>query len=251
MSFTSYSIVIKDENSNTLFDGFFQIDSTTSLVIGFYSNNNPNTNILIPTGSIGNLNTSYNYENFNAYIYSINNDPFNNIVYDNVYKDRWLQFDYHGVILSSFPGYSNNQIYSLSSIEMGFEKTSTHGYLALISYSGNVTSINVSFNIQLYVPPTPQTPTNGIYPYLNMQPDSLSKYCQNAYCNNQIIYQKDKRFNTSGNETQISNAMRYSQLVNKRSASLVNNLTGGVSLYNTSSQSIPQQFSSLFKTNYK
>jgi hypothetical protein len=85
-----------------------------------------------------------------------------------------------------------------------------------------------------------------------MKPSSLSKYCQKSYCNSQIIYQKDKRFNTSGNETQISSALRFSQLVrNKTPNPVTNNLTGGVSVYNTYSQSIPKQFSSLFKTTYK
>jgi hypothetical protein len=66
-------------------------------------------------------------------------------------------------------------------------------------------------------------------PYEKMNPSSLYNYCNKANCDKQISYQKDKQFNTSGNITQISNAMRYSQLVNKRTASLVNNLSGGVS----------------------
>jgi len=74
-----------------------------------------------------------------------------------------------------------------------------------------ITPLNMNNNYQLY------EQTNPLY-----------NYCNKANCDKQISYQKDKRFNTSRNITQISNAMRYSQLVNKRTTPLVNNLSGGI-----------------------
>lgn len=44
---------------------------------------------------------------------------------------------------------------------------------------------------------------------------SMNKYCEKAQCIKIQSQKEAKRFNTAGNDTQISKAMRYAQLVRK------------------------------------
>ena len=45
--------------------------------------------------------------------------------------------------------------------------------------------------------------------------NDIAKYCEKAQCIKTQSQKEAKRFNTAGNDTQISKAMRYAQLVRK------------------------------------
>jgi len=85
---------------------------------------------------------------------------------------------------------------------------------------------------------------------MEQQPNNILKYCQQATCNSQIVYQKGKLFNTSGNDIQIPKALRCSQAIRTRShTTVINNICGAVS-NNSTQQNIPKNLVPLFRKYY-
>lgn len=167
MSLSKYLITITCiYTNNILFDGFFEVDSKTSLLVSFFSNSEPNKNILIPTGS-GVTNDNY-YEEFNLYYYEY-------IYYDNALKHDWINFDFNGIILNSLPGYDNIDFISLSSNNIGDELITKLGSLYLF------------FNDTSYIN---YTTINNIRPYVNIIQDRFRFFNKPLFTDNSSTYYK-------------------------------------------------------------
>jgi len=160
-SLYSINIYLPINLSNSIFKGYFNVNNTTNLVIGFYENNNFSNNLLINTGT-----TLGKYLNFNTYTYTNGS-----ILYDNAYMSNWLQFDYYGVIISGMSYFNSINFFNLWATTIGNETLNNTGYI--ISPS-NVAQQNVVFNI------IPLSSDPSCFNY-NTKILSLTKYLEEKY----------------------------------------------------------------------
>lgn len=153
MTVSQYSISIAQEVS-TVFNGFFNVDNTTNLVVGFYEtidgSTNFNNNILIPTGT-GEYAGEYVVDNtYEFKVYVINGFA----GYDNAYLPTWFQFDPNGVIINSmstFPQSNQFNFYSANN-----ESINNLGVIKIVYTSGETAFIDATFTINpVLVPVVP------------------------------------------------------------------------------------------------
>lgn len=94
MSKKTYSISINDSNNNNIFNGIFTTNN--KILENLYDHKNLNKNLLVFP--------SYTSTGVDLIGYPIYISKY--YYYDNVYDSSWKQFDYSGIILSSFLEYT-------------------------------------------------------------------------------------------------------------------------------------------------
>jgi len=204
MTISWYSIIITPLTAQSgavaIFNGYFSVDNYSNLLTGFYDYTNIGVNILIPTGT-GTISGSLN----GFTIYNCGS------TYDNAYKSHWKQFDFYGIIISSFPGCTNNV--NIYSPDFGGETANNIAEIAsfnLYPAAGEYTSLGLFY---LNIQPVP----SQIPPY------NILKYCTAAECQKTETQKNLKKFNTATNSTQQSKAMRYAQYIRQYTANTITN----------------------------
>ena len=147
MSKSWYSLnIVLQSNAEFVFNGYFEVDNNTNLVISLYENYNLNNNLLVPTGT-GIVPPTppapVSYLGFTCYeiLNIINIGQEHNIIYDNAYITDWKQFDAYGLAVN-IP-YLNTYIVNICASTIGGESINNQGVIVTKSEI-----INVLFNIK-------------------------------------------------------------------------------------------------------
>lgn len=191
-----YSINISlQSNGNTIFNGYFNVDNTTNLILSFYETINGNTynnNILISTET-GTPETTY--LGFQVY-----NNQTNGYSYDNAYLSTWYQFDYYGIILNSISAYPQINQFNLCATNISEESINNIGYLN----ADNVNNYDVLYTITPssapILVPVPMTcfkedtkilTDKGYIPIQHLRKGDLVKTLKDNYCAIDMIGKRD------------------------------------------------------------
>jgi hypothetical protein len=168
-----YSINITQCNINSvIFTGYIVVDSTTHVITAFYKGLNFTSNILAPET--------------------------NNLYADNLFLNN--KFSYNGTTITTFPFLENT-----------YQGTAWNLYY-------DITTYRIAY--RNYLGEWIDLPCDFVFDYISfpnlpviIQPIPFCVQTKKLNCMNTALTQKDnKRFNTVGNVTKISKAMRYSQV---------------------------------------
>jgi hypothetical protein len=222
-----YSINITQRNINQIiFSGFIVVDNTTDIITAFYKDLILTNNIIAPTT--------------------------NNLNADNLFLNH--KFSYNGTTITTFPFLANT--YQGTAWNLYYD-TSTYR-IAYRNYSDEWVDLPFDFTFDyISIPSLPVV----------IQPIPLCVLNSKKNCMNAALTQKgNKQFNTIGNVTKISKAMRYSQVQQMpkksicvaqpviplqvaentvsqfKSLKLINNLVTNFSFPNNNGSQIPGQY---------
>jgi hypothetical protein len=141
-----YNINISSQpDEEIIFKGYFSVNNNENIINGFYETingtSNFNDNLIVTNGLPSNL----KYDGYRIYVK-------NDIQYDNVYKNNWLQFDYFGLLISKMSYYPTYQTLNLCSNNLGDELITNKGDIVT---GNNDIFISVVFDITPTIDPTP------------------------------------------------------------------------------------------------